>query len=407
MAAQADSTGFTSSESQDPFTSPTWANSMLTLERGLLLVLLIIGGCDAAEPRLQFSDADGSDTEGVAQVTDEPDLQIRIDQIRRIGWLNAGDSVDDLTDTDREYQGGVLSAVADVKMGPDDSLFVLDRDYQKIVVFGPEGSFGRLILGGYGSGPGEFNRPRSLTLTEQGEIAVIDRGNSRLTLLSRSGEYISSFRTAQRDRDLASRNDTLFVTQFYQSEDDSSLDLYTLEGEEVGGMISPTPEMVDLSLHGEPGILNESADGTLLFASPEVGIWYESSSGPFVRRGQPLFSDLEGQTVTRQRGNRSVDLRVTPAAPRGILRTSEGLTLIIFTVTAPDRIASTDLTEGTWMAVFNAEGIYSGKAHLFGDSLGAVYPTLKSRSDRIYFHHWDPYPHIAEYQVDIDMGELE
>lgn len=370
----------------------------------MLLSILAIVGCEDPEPRSRSTDANGSNPAAVAAAVDERDLQIAIERVRRIGWLNAGDSVDDLTGSEREYQGGVLGAVSDVETGPDDSLFVLDRDFQKIVVFGPEGSFGRLILGGYGSGPGEFNWPRSLAFTEGGDIAVIDRNNSRMTLFSRSGEYISSFRTASRDLDLASRNDTLFVTQFYQSEDDFSLDRYTLEGEEAGGMISPTPEMVDLSLHGEHGVLNEAADGNLLFASPEVGIWYESSSDPFVRRGQPLFSDLEGQMVSRQRGDRSVDVRVAPAAPRGILRTSDGSTLIIFTVTAPESLASGDLAAGTWMAVFNAEGVYSGKAQLFGDSLGAVYPRLKSGSDHIYFHHWDPYPHIAEYEVDMEMS---
>lgn len=246
--------------------------------------------------------------------------------------MDARDSAGRLSDVEREYAGGVLGAVAGVALGPDDSLFVLDRQYQKIAVFGPNGSFGRLILGGEGSGPGEFEFPRAVALIGGDEIAVIDQQNGRLTRFSRAGEYISSFRTSQRDLDLESRADTIFVTQHYQRPRDSGLRLYSLAGRDAGTRIDPSGGMLDLSLHGNPGILEKTSDGTLLFASPEVGVWYESDSGPFVRRGHPLFPDLEGRIDSRQRGNRTLRVRVVPAAVQGIVRTAGGLTLIFFDV---------------------------------------------------------------------------
>lgn len=370
----------------------------------LLIPLLLSVGCGDSDARPESS---GGESQSGVQAADAEASSIRVDlrQIRRIGWLDSRDSAERLTATEREYAAGVLSGIAGVDVGPSDSLFVLDRDYQKIVVFGPDGSFGRLILGGYGDGPGEFNRPRGLSVSGAGEIAVLDQGNVRLTRLTRSGGYLSSFRTNPRDLDLQTRNDTFFVTQFYQQSTQSALTLYTLDGEHAGGLIEPTPAMLDLSLHGEPGLLARTSTGRLLFASPRVGEWYESGPDGFTRHGQPLFTDLEGRIVSQQRGSRTVDIRVAPAAPRGIVRTTEGSTLIIFDVRYPEFLGSSDLTPGTWIAVYEPDGSYLGKSRLFPDSIDADYPQMSRGSDHLYFVHWQPYPHIGQYEFSIARDE--
>ncbi len=47
--------------------------------------------------------------------------------------------------------------------------------------------------GGDGSGPGQFSRPRGITLDQSGNVYVADTGNARVQKFDSSGTYISSF----------------------------------------------------------------------------------------------------------------------------------------------------------------------------------------------------------------------
>lgn len=382
-----------------------WPRGRALVALGVFVPLWTLVGCDDRRP--VPSDGNEPAAEGAWGAQAVSELHVQLDLVRRIGWLDARDSAGRLSDVEREYAGGVLGAVADVAVGSSDSLFVLDRQYQKIAVFGPDGSFARHVLGGAGSGPGEFEFPRAVALVGGDEIAVIDQQNGRLTRFSRAGEYISSFRTSQRDLDLEARNDTVFVTQHYQRPGHRVLKLYSLEGQDAGTRIDPSSGMLDLSLHGNPGVLEGTPDGTLLFASPEVGVWYENGSGPFVRHGAPLFADLEGRIDSRQRGNRTLHVRVVPAAVQGIVRTASDLTLIFFDVRYPEYLELDELAPGLWVAVYDADGSFSGRSLLFGDTIGAAYPQLAPETGHLYFAHWQPYPHIGQYEFTVDPGGPE
>jgi DNA-binding beta-propeller fold protein YncE len=46
------------------------------------------------------------------------------------------------------------------------------------------------VIGSYGSGPGQFSKPRGLDVLPDGNLVVADRGNNRLQVLTPTGEFV-------------------------------------------------------------------------------------------------------------------------------------------------------------------------------------------------------------------------
>lgn len=82
--------------------------------------------------------------------------------------------------------------IADLEVGEDGSVFVLDGLNRTIRVFGPDGSelpsFGRR-----GQGPGELEQPSRLLWGPAGNLWVLDLGNVRLTVFSPGGELLGTY----------------------------------------------------------------------------------------------------------------------------------------------------------------------------------------------------------------------
>lgn len=86
--------------------------------------------------------------------------------------------------------------VADVARGPDGRLFVLDRQEQRVRIFGPDG--GPLgALGGEGEGPGEFRRAARLFPLVDGGVAVAEGLPARLHFFGADGTYRRTRRLAE------------------------------------------------------------------------------------------------------------------------------------------------------------------------------------------------------------------
>jgi hypothetical protein len=64
-------------------------------------------------------------------------------EIQRYGWDSMADSTRPLTSTERRSMAGVLADPVRVAEGADGALYVLDRDFRKIVVFNRDGSLRR------------------------------------------------------------------------------------------------------------------------------------------------------------------------------------------------------------------------------------------------------------------------
>jgi len=83
-----------------------------------------------------------------------------------------------------EYQ---LVEVADAGRLSDGSVVVVDRGAQAVRLYGPDGRF-RVALGGPGAGPGEFNDPVSVMVTQGDTMVVWDRALLRTTRFTPRGD---------------------------------------------------------------------------------------------------------------------------------------------------------------------------------------------------------------------------
>lgn len=72
----------------------------------------------------------------------------------------------------------MFGEIADVELGPDGEVYVLDTQALQVRVFNPKGQFLR-SLGRRGSGPGELSWPGGMALDTSGTLWVVDFGNRR------------------------------------------------------------------------------------------------------------------------------------------------------------------------------------------------------------------------------------
>ncbi|HYJ78504.1 MAG TPA: 6-bladed beta-propeller [Longimicrobiaceae bacterium] len=80
----------------------------------------------------------------------------------------------------------MLSNAERLAFDRNDNLYVLDRGNARVLVFDRNGRFVRQ-LGKKGDGPGEFQVPTSLTILNNGDLAVLDVGHQNITLFAPDG----------------------------------------------------------------------------------------------------------------------------------------------------------------------------------------------------------------------------
>ena len=83
--------------------------------------------------------------------------------------------------------------VAAVSFDRQGNLYVLDRDNGRVNVFGPDGSYQRMISQ-KGEGPGELVFPMAMTVTGDGRLVVHDMGSQGLSVFTREGEFVETVR---------------------------------------------------------------------------------------------------------------------------------------------------------------------------------------------------------------------
>ena len=90
----------------------------------------------------------------------------------------------------------------------DNELYVADRYNHRIQVFDLEGNFVRKF-GSYGNLEGQYNQPVDLDFNDDGSLAVLSHGNSRLISVTTSGQYLSHWATSGGSMHVANLNNGL------------------------------------------------------------------------------------------------------------------------------------------------------------------------------------------------------
>ncbi len=88
----------------------------------------------------------------------------------------------------------LFGEVADIAVGNDGALFVLDRKVPVIRQFSAAGKFVRNI-GRFGSGPGEYRSVSGLAVMKDGRLLLWDTGNWRVNIYSPTGQFITQWMT--------------------------------------------------------------------------------------------------------------------------------------------------------------------------------------------------------------------
>lgn len=139
---------------------------------GVGFVAAACGPADAPDRRVTRVDSAG--VEVVTSVLDDRELSWSFERL----FLKGG------TDEGPEAFYRVNSATVDADRRGQ--LYVLDAAQARVVVFGPEGEFVRLV-GGRGEGPGEISSPGSLVVSPDGTLQVFDFGKGGLVRFDPTG----------------------------------------------------------------------------------------------------------------------------------------------------------------------------------------------------------------------------
>ncbi len=82
---------------------------------------------------------------------------------------------------------GQLSEPSDLFVGPDGNVYVLDSGNSRVQIFKPDGTFVRLIEVAQGT---PLKKPKGMCLTEDLEIVIADTGNDRIVVFSLDGTLL-------------------------------------------------------------------------------------------------------------------------------------------------------------------------------------------------------------------------
>lgn len=90
-----------------------------------------------------------------------------------------------------------LNGPADVAIAPNGDIFVADGESSnaRVVRYAKDGRL-MTFWGTKGSGPGELTMPHSIVMDARGRLYVANRGNKRVEIFSRSGQYLGQITNA-------------------------------------------------------------------------------------------------------------------------------------------------------------------------------------------------------------------
>jgi hypothetical protein len=89
-------------------------------------------------------------------------------------------------------EGGVLNRPQFLDVDSDGNIYVMDWGDTDIKIFSPDGTLIRTV-GGKGQGPGEFDIPASFKLSKDNKIFLLSGSQHRFSVIETTGEYITGF----------------------------------------------------------------------------------------------------------------------------------------------------------------------------------------------------------------------
>jgi hypothetical protein len=349
---------------------------------GLVTLLALVGGT-APQVSAQVLTPPGS-AKGYA-----------LRQVASYGWEDMVSSPG-MTPTDERAVGGVLARIADLTMDIHATeLYVLDGEFKKVVVFRLDGSFKRAILGGYGKGPGEFVRPRSIAFVFPEEFAVLDQGNARVSFFSSHGSFVRSFNVPYaQPLQIVAHNDIIYLRRAAQRGRPAVIHLRTT-GATIDSSFVIDDRNAQFTEYGELGRLAMDGSGNVIYAHPTVGRWSVLTADTWgVPRGIDLFPKERGR-VQKVRG---VEVRMAYVSVRGFADLRDGTKLLLagsFGQLPQDPNKAVE--QRAYLMVFGAKGEYRGYLQLPEGHTGPM--SVGPGEADFFIAVTDPFPRVIRYSL--------
>ncbi|MEO7352956.1 MAG: 6-bladed beta-propeller [Gemmatimonadales bacterium] len=276
--------------------------------------------------------------------------------LQRYGWDDPAGPAGRTTAAQRRLDGGMLSTVVDLAEDRDGVLYVLDRDGCKVVAFDRNGNVIRIIGNGKGQGPGEFARPNSLTLSDAGELFVLDPGQSRVSVFGTDGVLKRTFPVAGSfGFQIRATSDRLYISQYVFRGGAPVVLVYDFKGTLIEKIFTPSEEDVAFGRTGNTYRMAVTRDGQIALAHPNPGTW-TLLSAPTREKGHALIGDNVVQAPTDPNGAWSA-----PAALRGFAPLGDGRALILYDRVKPQpAIAPGVRAVNIYLATVPADGGKTG-----------------------------------------------
>ena len=126
----------------------------------------------------------------------------------------------------------MLGRVADIEVDADGRMFVVDRELGEVLFYSSDGSY-LGFFGGQGEGPGEFNQPRELALSESGRKAVVfSKGRIQVFERQENGQFLFRNSFPSIGDYGCVMNDHIYVLRYYAGRP-GNIQKLTMEGEWV------------------------------------------------------------------------------------------------------------------------------------------------------------------------------
>lgn len=316
-------------------------------------------------------------------------------EVARYGWPDQPADTAVLRPEERLFGGGMLGRVAGIVQA-DSTLYVLDGDYRKIVAFGPDGSVRRVIAGGEGEGPGEFDRAVDLALDGRGRLAALDYDLGRVSFFSRDGAFEGQMALPGSRYRLVATGDTLWTTRLVEADEARSLgERWWPDGTQIDTL--PALPAADLG-YGGGILLTTCPDGRVLVRVDRPGVWFEYDAGRWTRRGAPVYPDAAPPIVERNGPMVSLIPGQALAGPLGCLPSGEVLQRYRRFVEPPTPDGDSLPAAEYFLGLFARDGTPLARLPV-DESRGLGAFEVSPVTGHLFLGLEDPYPVVVEYEL--------
>ncbi len=293
-----------------------------------------------------------------------------------------------LTPKEVRAGGPVLADISGLALDDVHHLYVLDSDYHKIAVFDSTGQIKKVILGGFGEGPGEFTNASSLARGPDGSLYVLD-SNQRISVFSKQGAFIGTFvpRGGRAKTIVLTNSGEIWLGLFFNSGQYAALQTDTT-GRTLRYAFRVNDRDKLFSEYGESGRINNSPSG-VIFASGAPGTWISRQGDREVRLGFEAYPSNRPYMDQASGG----PIHMVTAGTRNVFALGRDRIAVVYY-----RLMNDMKTLRTFIDVFRVSGEYLGSALVPIE--GKTRASLATPDGtHIYVAMSLPFPRVVKYRL--------